>query len=209
MKWRRVRITSASPRQPLYVGHNVLHHSELCGKQLFIHLFLILLRYECYRIPSSTEIYMLRLQKKTLKRNLLHFPAIDGQSFLRFFDEIAEAISGLISKQYVQLNLPIGGEWHVSVTTGFACVKIRKYYYNHGWKRSRSSMHGIALRLPEWVALNDVIPQLHKQYPAPSTATPCSTQVVHRNLEGYSVCRPPKIWTSHSRGRTCAWKHFY
>jgi hypothetical protein len=41
-----------------------------------------------------------------------------------------EAVNQLMVKQYVQLNLHLGGKCYLSVTTGFACVDIREYYFN-------------------------------------------------------------------------------
>ena len=116
------------------------------------------------------------------------FPSRRWAEFVRCIDEITENVNGLIAKQYVQLIRPIGGKWYVSVTTGFACVNIRQYYYNYEMKGQRPSKQGIALRLREWNALKDVIPQLHQKYPALSTAQPCSTQLDHQNLEGALSC---------------------
>ena len=117
------------------------------------------------------------------------FPSHRWAEFVRCIDEISENVIGLIAKQYVQLNRPIGGKWFVSVTTGFACVSIRQYYY-HSVKGPSPGRQGIALRLSEWSALKDVIPQLHKKYPALSTAQPCSTQPDHQNLHGCNECQP-------------------
>ena len=62
----------------------------------------------------------------------------------------------MTGKQYVQLNLHLGGKYYLSVTTGFACVDIREYYFNRTVKGVKPCKEGIALRIPEWVALNDV-----------------------------------------------------
>ena len=115
------------------------------------------------------------------------FPSRRWAQFVRCIGEIDDNVNGLIAKQYVQLNLPIGGKWFVSVTTGFACVSIRQYYY-HSVKGPSPGRQGIALRLPEWVALKDVIQQVHLKYPTLSTVQPCSAQFDHQNLEGALSC---------------------
>jgi len=115
------------------------------------------------------------------------FPSRRWAEFVRCIDDVTESVNNLIAKQYVQLNRPIGGKWYVSVTTGFACVDIRQYYY-HSVKGPSPSKQGIALRLPEWYTLKDVIPHLHQKYPALAAAQPCSTQLDHQNLEGALSC---------------------
>ena len=115
------------------------------------------------------------------------FPSRRWAEFVRCIDEVNENVNALIAKQYVQLNRPIGGKWYVSMTTGFACVSIRQYYY-HSVKGPSPGRQGIALRLPEWNRLKDVILQVNQKYPALSTVQPCSTQFDHQNLEGALSC---------------------
>jgi hypothetical protein len=115
------------------------------------------------------------------------FPSQRWVQFVQAMDQVDEAVVKLLAKQDVQLNLHIGGKWHVSVTTGFACVDIRQYYY-HSTKGPSPSKTGIALRLPEWTALREIVQQLHKKHPALTTAIPCTFQLDHQNLEGALSC---------------------
>ena len=71
--------------------------------------------------------------------------------------QVDEAVNQLVTKQYVQLSLLFGGKYYQSVTTGFACVDIRKYYFTHTTKEVKPCKKGIALRIPECVALKDVV----------------------------------------------------
>jgi hypothetical protein len=115
------------------------------------------------------------------------FPSQRWVQFVQAMDQVDEAVVKLLAKQDVQLNLHIGGKWHVSVTTGFACVDIRQYYY-HSTKGPSPSKTGIALRLPEWTALREIVQQLHKKHPPLTTAIPCTFQLDHQNLEGALSC---------------------
>jgi len=107
--------------------------------------------------------------------------------FVEAMGQVDEAINSLVAKQYVQLNIHVGGKWYLSVTTGFACVDIRQYYY-HKTKGPSPTKTEIALRIPEWIALKELITQLHQKYPALSTAQPCTYQLDHKNLEGAVSC---------------------
>ena len=76
--------------------------------------------------------------------------------FIEVLSQVDEAVNQLLVKQYVQLNLHLGVKCYISVTTGFACVDIREYYFNRTTKEVKPCKKGIALRTSEWVALKDV-----------------------------------------------------
>jgi hypothetical protein len=107
--------------------------------------------------------------------------------FVSVFDQIDESLQQIAAKQYVKFCIHIGGKWYVSVTTGFACVDIRQFYY-HQTMGPRPSRKGIALRLSEWSALKDVVQQLYVKYPTLTTTQTCSSQPDHYNLEGALSC---------------------
>ena len=102
--------------------------------------------------------------------------------------QVDEAVNQLEAKQYVQLSLHLGGKFYLSVTTGFACVDIREYYFNRTLKEVKPCKKGIALRIPEWVAMKDVIQQLNKKHAALANARSCTYQLDHQNLEGALNC---------------------
>jgi hypothetical protein len=98
------------------------------------------------------------------------FPSRRWAQFMKYKDLVDEAVNNLIAKQdEVQFKVHIGGKWHISVTTGFACVDIHEYYYNPQ-KGPSPSKTGIVLRLTEWVTLSDIIQQIHQKHPTLSTA---------------------------------------
>ena len=116
------------------------------------------------------------------------FPSRRWAQFVMAIGQVDEAVNNLLAKQYVQLSLHIGGKCYISVTTGFACVDIRQFYYNYELKGPSPSKKGIALRLPEWIALKEIIQQLHQKHPVLSTIQPCSYQLDHQNQEGALSC---------------------
>jgi hypothetical protein len=107
--------------------------------------------------------------------------------FVRIFNQIDESLQQIAAKQYVKYCTHIGGKWFVSVTTGFACVDVRQFYY-HPTQGPRPSKKGIALRLHEWNTLKEVIPQMNAKYPTLTTTETCSMQADHYNLEGALSC---------------------
>jgi hypothetical protein len=90
-------------------------------------------------------------------------------------------------KQNVDLKLPIGGKFYVSVTSGFMCVDLREFYY-HPINGVKATKRGIALRVTEWIMLKDVMRQLLVKYPILTTTTPCMYEPDHQNQEGAQAC---------------------
>ena len=116
------------------------------------------------------------------------FPSRRWAQFVEVMSQVDEAVNKLIAKQNVQRSLHVGGKCYVSVTTGFACVDIRQFYYNYTMKTPCPIKKGIALRIPEWNALKEIIQQLHQKHPALSAARPCTYQLDHQNFEGALSC---------------------
>jgi hypothetical protein len=106
--------------------------------------------------------------------------------FVEIMEQIDEAVNTMMAKQYVQYVQHIGGKWYVSVTTGFQCVDIRQFYY-HSQKGPSPSKTGIALRIPEWTTLKDLVQQLHQKYPVLKAAQP-HYQSSHQNQEEALIC---------------------
>jgi len=107
--------------------------------------------------------------------------------FVEVMSQVDEAVNSLLAKQYVQFNIHIGGKCYLSVTMAFACVDFRQYYFNKT-KGPSPTKTGIALRISEWAALKELIPQLHQKHPVFSTTQPCAYQLDHQNFEGALSC---------------------
>jgi Transcriptional Coactivator p15 (PC4) len=142
------------------------------------------------RIVSVTELEYdtcLTILESGSELKSATFSSSRWAQFTEVVNQVDEAVNSLISKQAVHLNLHIGGKWHISVTTGYACVDFRRYYYNKT-KGPCPTKTGIALRIPEWTALKELIPQLHLKHPTLAAAQPCLYQQDHQNQEGALSC---------------------
>lgn len=124
-------------------------------------------------------------EKGTSKMALFTFQR--WAQFAEQFTEIDESVIKLVAKQDVRLQLHIGGGWYVSVTSGYWCVDIRKFYYlpDVGAKATKT---GIALRLYEWARLKEIVGEINKIQKI-AEAQPCWTDPSHFTSEGAAACR--------------------
>jgi Transcriptional Coactivator p15 (PC4) len=109
--------------------------------------------------------------------------------------DIDNAINQLKEKKdYVKYFAHIGGGWYVSVTTGFWCVDIRRFFYTKNCE-TKPSKQGLALRLSEWTILQDeVMLLLNSLNPELLFTIPCSMREDHLNdpsvVLGCRECSP-------------------
>jgi hypothetical protein len=119
--------------------------------------------------------------------------------FVEYFNDIADNVAKLEQgRQDVKLKLHIGAGWYVSVTSGFLCVDVRKFYLQPG-VGERPTRSGIALRLPEWRRLQQIIGDIKVKSPKLAEAQPCWTGEDHFNQEGAMACNecnPFGTWAS-------------
>ena len=61
----------------------------------------------------------------------------------------------------------IGDLYYVSVTTGYGCVDIRRFYIPYGLESEyvRPTRNGLGLCLDEWAYLLELLPTIHEQHP--------------------------------------------
>ena len=61
----------------------------------------------------------------------------------------------------------IGKLYYVSVTSGYGCVDIRRFYVPYGLASEyvHTTRSGIGLRLDEWAHLLELLPTIHEQHP--------------------------------------------
>jgi len=115
----------------------------------------------------------------------IEIPANRWASFLLLQGDIDDAVKILQEKKdYVKYFEHFGGGWYVSVTTGFWCVDIRRFYKNNEIKPSKQ---GLAVRLTEWSALLDILPLLMTFDLA--VACPCSIREDHTDPAVIRACR--------------------
>ena len=110
-------------------------------------------------------------------------------NFTMHHEEIDNAVLKLVKgEEEVKLQQHVGGGWYVSVTTGFRCVDIRKFFQAKDGSR-KATRTGIALRLEEWERLKQIAGEIKQQHPKIAEVGPCWNQGDHFNQEGAFQCR--------------------
>lgn len=108
--------------------------------------------------------------------------------FVEYFEEVDNAVSKLVKDEgEVKLRIHIGGGWHVSVTSGYHCVDLRKFFLAQDGA-TKPTRTGIALRLSEWDRLKQIAREMKEQHPKIADAQPCWSQSDHFNQEGALMC---------------------
>ena len=81
-----------------------------------------------------------------------------------------------------------GGAWHVSLTKGFRCIDLRKFYVPFGQTLWKPTKEGIALRLSEWPTFKEAVDKLHHDNPPITNFTPCIFNRDHATPELVAAC---------------------
>jgi hypothetical protein len=108
--------------------------------------------------------------------------------FVEYFDEIDNAVAKLIKgEEEVKLQLHVGAAWYVSVTTGFRCIDLRKFFraQDGAIKPTRT---GFAIRLSEWDRIKLISREMKAKHPKIADTQPCWTQSDHFNQQGALMC---------------------
>jgi len=98
-------------------------------------------------------------------------------------------VKSLRAGDTVNYKQSIGGGYYISVTTGFYCIDVRKFFIPHGETDVKPTRQGIALRLREWDNMKKIIDAINNKYPALGTALPCYLSDDHQNQLGALQCR--------------------
>ena len=108
--------------------------------------------------------------------------------FVEWFAEIDDSVTKLVEgQQGLAFKMHVGGGWYVSVSTGFPCVDIRKFYLKPG-VGVKPTRTGIALRLPEWSRLKEAAVKIKEMNQDVADSQPCWTGEDHFNQEGAIAC---------------------
>jgi len=105
-------------------------------------------------------------------------------------NEIDTNARALWNKSDISYRAHIGGGYYASVTSGFQCVDLRKFYMVYGQTcgAERPSKRGIALRLDEWSDLLRQLPLINGAFPGLANATPCYDENDHLGQLGWMAC---------------------
>jgi hypothetical protein len=136
-----------------------------------------------YLILKKDEIKL--LEDGSTKAATFIFPR--WVQFTEYFDEIDSTLSKLFKGENdIKLQLHIGGAWYVSVTTGFRCIDVRKFYMT--WAGEiKATKTGFANRLSEWDRIKEVAREMKEKSPIKETQL-CWTNADHFNQEGMIAC---------------------
>jgi len=108
-----------------------------------------------------------------------YFTRARWASFLLCLDQIDDQLRRLSEGEDVVFCLHYGGAGHVSLTKGFRCVDLRKFFVpkdQNTWKPTKT---GIALRLHEWPTFKQAAEKLRHDNPAVANFTPCFLNTDH------------------------------
>ena len=118
-------------------------------------------------------------------------------TFINQLDDIDKVVELLKSGQPANYFEHIGGRYYVSISQGFKCVNIRRYFKPSDGGKECPTRSGIALRLCEWDMLTSKIHDLHDTLPELKDAVPCSANDDHLNQMGYFSCRECNPFALH------------
>ena len=107
------------------------------------------------------------------------------RKMLDLHEEVAEEMDRVDQKlPNVNFRKHIGEYWYVSITSGFYCVDIRKFYRQHG--KLKPTKTGLALRFREWNLLLDQSAEIHAMRPDIAQTVACYNS--HDAYEAYKHC---------------------
>jgi hypothetical protein len=142
---------------------------------------------------SDNRIVKIESEKLTViiedvkARKSIVIPAVRWHTFVIQFDEIENAINQLRERQYVKYFQHIGGGWYVSITTGYYCIDIRRFYKKD--EEIKPTREGFTLKVSEWPTLKAIAEKLPIDVPALAAVQPCYYALDHQNLLGYLDCQ--------------------
>ena len=117
-----------------------------------------------------------------------HFTSARWASFLQCLDQIDHQLRRLSEGEDVAYCMHYGVAWHVSLTKGFRCVDLRKFFIPTGQRTWKPTKTGIALRLNEWPTFKQAIDKLHRDNPTVANFTPCFLNLDHATPELIATC---------------------
>jgi len=139
------------------------------------------------RILHLAKNNEITIRDKVTKKAAVFTPA-RWASFLQCVDEIDHQLNRLTSSEDVGYCMHYGGAWHVSLTKGFRCVDLRKFYVPFGQALWKPTKEGIALRLSEWPTFKEAVNKLHRDNPTVANFSPCFLNLDHATPELIAEC---------------------
>ena len=122
----------------------------------------------------------------TEKNRTIEIPFRRWASLMRYMPDINESVRKFLANEFVQYKQHIGGAWSVSVTTGFPCVDIRKFYLPLFGFEEKPTKSGLAVRISEWPSFLAAAQHMHVDVPQLLQIQPCGD---HQNQEDAMQCK--------------------
>ena len=123
----------------------------------------------------------------------IEIPAKRWATFVLLSNTIELSVQKLRDNtDYVKLFYHFGGGWYISVTTGFKCVDLRRFYKSKDGD-VKPTREGLALRLAEWSELIKLTSKIHDENPVLAAALPCFCEDDHNYLQCRECCPFEKI----------------
>ena len=108
----------------------------------------------------------IRIQDKYNDRRYADLTASRWAVLQSEIDAIDLALTNAVdNKDGVKLRRHLGFAWWASVSSGFHCVDIRKFFVPWGEERQKPTRTGVTLALREWNSLKELMSVIHGHYP--------------------------------------------
>ncbi|KAL4231826.1 Transcriptional coactivator [Mactra antiquata] len=85
----------------------------------------------------------------------------------------------------------LGGNWHVSVESGFKCVDIRQFWLPEGASEMRATRKGVSLTFQQYKELRNGLSVIDSFVPELRDVVPCYADPTH-DVTSCSECTPSK-----------------
>ena len=136
------------------------------------------------KLEKNDEI---RILDKGTKKEAVFTPD-RWASFILLLNEIDNQLCKVTQGEHVAYRIHYGGGWHVSLTNGFRCIDLRKFYVPFAETTIKPTKTGIALRLDEWPRFEQAIANLHRDNPVVTNCVPCFLAQDHTTPQGLNSC---------------------
>ncbi|KAL4231803.1 Transcriptional coactivator [Mactra antiquata] len=110
------------------------------------------------------------------------------KQFVIQLDEIDTSLKKSCNNEDVEYQFHLGGNWHVSVSRGYYCVDIRKFWLPENEKEIVPSRKGIDLGPSEFRELKRLTGSIEDQLPELAEIVPCMMREDPQNQLGALQC---------------------
>jgi len=136
-------------------------------------------------VDKKNGEFFITIEEPGSDKKSVILPAKRWAALIAYESQIDQSVIYLQTNQYVKFSTHIGGAYFIFVTTGWAFIDLREFYYNKAKVASLPTKHGIALTLDQWTQLKEINQQIRQHFPKLAKTEIC----VHSNLSEMMECR--------------------